>query len=78
MDQDGSIQTNSTFVDVVEVWHMLETDISLIVKNSIQSLQDEMISLKKTSNLTMKEYILKFKALKYSLEVVEYGLQDDR
>lgn len=36
-----------------------------------------MKTLKKTSNISMKEYLLKFKWLRYSLQVVGYKSLDD-
>lgn len=57
---------------------MLEENISPIDKNSIRTLRNEMNSLKKTINLTMKEYILKFKALKHSLAATGCKMTDDR
>jgi len=61
-----------------EAWHTLEVDVSPIDKNQIQRLRDEMSSLKKTSDLPMKEYILKFKGLKHSLAAAGYKMGDDR
>lgn len=58
---------------------MLEVDISPVDKNHVQALRDEMSSLKKVSiTLPMKEYFLKFKALKHSLVATEYGMSDER
>lgn len=63
---------------VFEAWKVLEEDISPIDENSIQTLRNEMNSLKKTSDLTMKEYFLKFKALRNSLAAAGYNMTDDR
>lgn len=46
---------------------MLEVDISPINKNHVRTLRDQISSLKKTSNLSMKDYLLKYKGLMHRI-----------
>lgn len=61
-----------SYSTTLEAWTMLEREWSPTDPTHKQTLRNEMKALKKTSDIFMKEYILKFKGLRYSLEAIGY------
>lgn len=66
------------YTTAYEAWRILEEVVSPIDTNHIHVLTNQMASLKKTSTISMKDYILKFKALKNSLGAIGYNMTDNR
>lgn len=61
----------------LEAWTILEREWSPTNPTHIQTLRNEMKALKKTTDFSMKEYLLKYKGLKYFLQDVGYKSLDD-